>query len=272
MVSAAEPGRRGLRLGFRLISGFRHEDALLLLEGRRQPYTSINALRDAGLSEAALERLADADAFRSLGLDRRQALWEVSTKDRPQALFEGQVAADAVGETTQLPLLLDSEHVVQDYMSQGLSLKAHPVSFVRPELERLGVTRSADLLTLPHGSPVKVAGLVLVRQRPGTAKGVWFMTIEDETGTYNLVLFPQVVAQFKKGIVGARLFLAEGTVQREGIVVHVIVQRGWDISSLLKKLLPATGAVPPVTTLRRADEGTGSAGDPRVLGRSRDFK
>jgi error-prone DNA polymerase len=261
-----------LRLGFRLISGFRHEDALLLLEGRRQPYTSINALRDAGLSEAALERLADADAFRSLGLDRRQALWEVSTKDRPQALFEGQVAADAVGETTQLPLLLDSEHVVQDYMSQGLSLKAHPVSFVRPELERLGVTRSADLLTLPHGSPVKVAGLVLVRQRPGTAKGVWFMTIEDETGTYNLVLFPQVVAQFKKGIVGARLFLAEGTVQREGIVVHVIVQKGWDISSLLKKLLPATGAVPPVTTLSRADEGTGSSGDPRVLGRSRDFK
>jgi error-prone DNA polymerase len=264
-----------LRLGFRLLSGLREEDARLLIAQRSAPYTSINALRDAGLSEAALERLADADAFRSLGLDRRQALWELSTKDRPQALFEGHTAPDAVGETAQLPLLLDSEHVVQDYQSQGLSLKGHPVAFVRAQLEQLHVTRAADLMNMQNGQPVKVAGLVLVRQRPGTAKGVWFMTLEDETGTHNLVVFPAIVEQYKKAIVGARLFMAEGTLQKEKEVVHVIVHKGWDVSALLRKLAPWAGAAPDVGTLSRADEGKGSMQDQRKgreLGRSRDFR
>ncbi|GAA4339378.1 error-prone DNA polymerase [Flaviaesturariibacter amylovorans] len=278
-------GMGGVRLGLRLISGFREEDARLLVAKRTRPYTSINDLRDAGLSDAALERLADADAFRSLGLDRRQALWEVSTKDRPQALFEGQVAPDAVGEAVQLPLLLESEHVVQDYNTQGLSLKAHPLHFLRSELDRGRCTRAADLVTLPHGAPVRVAGLVLVRQRPGTAKGVWFMTIEDETGTANLVLFPQVVDLFRQRIVNARLFVADGTVQREGIVVHVIVKKGWDGSKLLRKLLPSSeaeqgDALPPgeaigMGVLSRADEAKTSMEDQRKareLGRSRDFR
>ncbi|RYY66159.1 MAG: error-prone DNA polymerase, partial [Chitinophagaceae bacterium] len=309
MVSAAEPGRRGVRLGLRLISGLRLDDALLLLKHRGAGYASVNALRDAGLSDAALERLADADAFRSLGLDRRQALWEVSTKDRPQALFEGHAAPDAVGEAVQLPLLLESEQVVQDYGALGLSLKAHPLQFLRPELDRGGCVRAADLVRMPHGAPVRIAGLVLVRQRPGTAKGVWFMTIEDETGTANLVLFPQVVETYKRKIVGARLFLADGTVQREGIVVHVIVKVGWDASRLLRKLIEPNPAdpssdrhsfsdggpnpfpkgrgeeIPDVSILSRADEGSlspglqrpekGSMEDQRKaqeLAKSRDFK
>ncbi|TCJ13576.1 DNA polymerase III subunit alpha [Flaviaesturariibacter flavus] len=300
-------GGRGVRLGLRLIAGLRAEDARLLLEKRGAGYATINALRDAGLSTAALERLADADAFRSLGLDRRQALWELSTRDRPQALFEGQVAPDAVGEAVQLPLLLESEHVVQDYNAQGLSLKAHPVHFLRPDLDRGLCTRAADLVTLPHGTPVRVAGLVLVRQRPGTAKGVWFMTLEDETGTCNLVLFPQVVETYKRRIVGARLFVADGTVQREGIVVHVIVKKGWDGSKLLRKLThpptpsqgegeqhpspfgegrgvgsgkgPGDGSegseIPDISILSRADEAKGSMEDARrarELGKSRDFR
>jgi error-prone DNA polymerase len=128
----------------------REEDAAVLLAGRRKAFTSINDLRDVGISEAALERLADADAFRSIGLDRRQALWEVSTKDRSHSLFAGQLPPDAVNETVALPTLLPSEHVVQDYATTALSLKAHPVSFVRPAT---GTVRG-DGYKRPHLTPV----------------------------------------------------------------------------------------------------------------------
>ncbi|HET7897821.1 MAG TPA: OB-fold nucleic acid binding domain-containing protein, partial [Flavisolibacter sp.] len=253
---------KALRLGFRQINGLRADDIEKLIAGRTTFYTSINHLRDAGVSDAALERLADADAFRSLGLDRRQALWEVSTKDRPKALFSGQPPPDALGENVILPQLLPSEHVVQDYASTALSLKAHPVSFVRPQLEQLGVVCTKDLARLQNGQPVKVAGLVLVRQRPGTAKGVWFMTIEDETGFANLVIFPQVGEQYSKALRGSRLFLAEGTVQKEGEVIHVIVKAGYDLSKLLRKLTTGNDD-PPVLTLSRSDE-KGPVQDQRV--------
>jgi len=127
------------------------------------------------------------------------------------------------------------------------------VSFVRQQLEQLRVSCTKDLPSLQNGQPVKVAGLVLVRQRPGTAKGVWFMTIEDETGFANLVIFPQVGEQYRKALHGARLLLAEGTVQKEGEVIHVIVKAGYDLSKLLRKL--TTGNEDPsVLTLSRADE------------------
>jgi error-prone DNA polymerase len=242
-----------LRLGFRQIKGMKEEEIRLLVFGRKKSYTTINSLRDAGVSDATLERLADADAFRSLGLDRRQALWEVSTTDRPRVLFAGQQPPDAVGENVSLPALLPSEHVVQDYATTSLSLKAHPVSFVRLQLEQLRVVCTKDLCDLQNGQAVKIAGLVLVRQRPGTAKGVWFMTIEDETGFANLVIFPQVSEQYRKALHGARLFLAEGTVQKEGEVIHVIVKAGYDLSKLLRKLTTANED-PPVLTLSRADE------------------
>jgi error-prone DNA polymerase len=243
-----------LRLGFRLIKGIREEDIRLLIAARSKPYTSVNALRDARLSDAALERLADADAFRSIGLDRRQALWEVSTKDRPTALFAGQSPPDAIDEEASLPLLQPSEHVVQDYATTALSLKAHPVSFIRQQLEQLHIVCTKDLSRLRNGQPVKVAGLVLVRQRPGTAKGVWFMTIEDETGFANLVLFPQVAETFRRQILSARLFIAEGTVQVEGSVIHVIVKAGYDGSKLLRHLTRTGEEDLPVLTLSRADE------------------
>jgi error-prone DNA polymerase len=189
-------------------------------------------------------------------------LWEVSTKDRPQAIFAGQVSPDAIGEEVTLPLLRPSEHVVQDYATTALSLKAHPVSFVRPQLEQLRVTTARELVNVQNGQPVKVAGLVLVRQRPGTAKGVWFMTIEDETGFANLVVFPQVGEQYRKALHGARLFMAEGTVQVEGEVIHVIVKAGYDLSRLLRTLTNGQKD-PPVLTLSRADEKTPAA-DQRV--------
>src|ERR1700712_1988561 len=126
---------RALRLGFRQVKGLRQDDVKVLVTARKTVYASLNQLRDIGVPESALEKLADADAFRSIGLDRREALWEASTKDRPVAIFKGQQAADAQGENILLPAMEQSEHVVHDYAATSLSLKAHPVSFIREKLD-----------------------------------------------------------------------------------------------------------------------------------------
>jgi error-prone DNA polymerase len=245
---------RTLRLGFRQIKGIRSEDIQILVAERKQLYKNIDELRTFGISDTTLERLADADAFRSIGLDRRQALWEVSTKDHSKAIFANQQAPDSIGEEVNLPQLQLSEHVVQDYATTSLSLKAHPVSFLRPQLEQLHITATNDLGKLKNGQAVKVAGLVLVRQMPGTAKGVWFMTIEDETGCANLVIFPNIEEAYRKALLNSRLFMAEGTLQIEGEVIHVIVNAGYDLSKLLRKLTAVGNEDLPLLTLSRADE------------------
>jgi len=215
-----------LRLGFRQVKGLRQEDTNLLVSNRKKRYTTINELRDIQLTEAALEKLADADAFRSIGLDRREALWEVSTKDRPVALFTGQLSPEAKQEKqVSLPVMTKSEHVVYDYATTSLSLKAHPVSFIRDKLDQLRITPTQQLCKGKNGDFVKVAGLVLVRQRPGTAGGICFMTIEDETGFSNLVIFKNLFEKFRKEILQSKLIMVEGTLQIEGEVIHVIVRR-----------------------------------------------
>ncbi|KQS31542.1 DNA polymerase [Dyadobacter sp. Leaf189] len=244
-----------IRLGFRQIKGMREEDIQALTAGRKKPYTSVHHLREAGVSQAALERLADADAFRSIGLDRRRALWEVSAlSDRPIGLFEGQPSPSATEPQVQLPLMTASEHVVQDYTSTSLSLKAHPVSFVREKLKEQGIYSTNDLELIGNNRPVKVAGLVLVRQRPGTAGGVCFITIEDETGYANLVVFEKLFEKYRKEVLRARLLMVEGRLQREGDVTHVIVQKCYDLSVLLKKLTTIETENPEILTLSRADE------------------
>ncbi len=245
---------RGLRLGFRQVGGLRQEDVMDILKVRATNFTSINQLRDENIAENALEKLADADAFRSMGLDRRQALWELSTKDRPQQMFAGQQAPDAKGERIEIPFMQPSEHVVQDYAATSFSLKAHPVSFVREKLSQLHIFKTSDLSTAKNGDAVKVAGLVLVRQRPGTAGGVCFMTIEDEAGFANLVIFQNLFDKFRKEILQSRLIMVEGTLQVEGEVVHVIVKRCHDFSKLLRKLTTTRDENPPVMTLARPDE------------------
>ena len=255
---------RTLRLGFRQVKGLRSEDVEILISNRHQPFTSINQLRDIKISEAALERLADADAFRSINLDRREALWEVSTKDRPVELFAGHCAPDSLGENIQLPLMELSEHVVQDYAATSLSLKAHPVSFIRPTLDQLHILPSARLSTLKDGAQVKVSGLVLVRQRPGTAGGICFMTIEDETGYANLVIFESLFEKFRKEILQSKLIMVEGKVQIEGEVIHIIAQKLYDLSKLLRQLTPSQQVLPSVNTLARPDETSApSHNDPR---------
>jgi error-prone DNA polymerase len=168
-------------------------------------------------------------------------------------LFKG-IPAEEPNEKMQLPLMSLPEHVVQDYASVSLSLKAHPVSFVREKLQSLGIHTTADLTNLKDGQYVKVAGLVLVRQRPGTAKGVCFMTIEDETGTANAVIFEKLFDTFRREIIQSRLIMVEGKLQVEGEVIHVIVQKCHDISKLLRTLTPSGKVDAPVLTLSRADE------------------
>lgn len=242
-----------LRLGFRQVKGLREEDIQLLVSGRKNGYTTVHQLREAGLTEATLEKLADADAFRSMTLDRRNALWETSKKDyQPASLF---LEEKADGEKVLLPEMALSEHVVQDYASTTLSLKAHPVSFVRAALEQLHITPTHALAEAKDGALVKVAGLILVRQRPGTAKGICFITIEDETGVANVVVFQKLFDRYRKEIIQSRLLMVEGKLQKEGEVIHVIVRHCYNLTSLLKTLTPAvTENLSP--TLSRADEQT----------------
>ena len=216
----------------------------------------MDEIRSTGLSDAVLEKLADADVFRSIGMDRREALWEVSTKDRPQGIFEGGQEKDVTEENISLPVMHMSEHVVHDYAATALSLKAHPVSFVREKLQQLHILSTKDLASAKDGQLVKVAGLVLVRQRPGTAGGICFMTIEDETGFANLVVFENLFEKFRKEILQSRLIMVEGKLQVEGEVIHVIVQRCFDLSGLLRHLTAAHNEELPLLTLSRADEKT----------------
>jgi error-prone DNA polymerase len=245
-----------LRLGFRQVKGLREDDINILIKGRKKKYTSIHELRETGLSEATLEKLADADAFRSIGHDRQKALWEVTTKDHQQnALISNQSNYRVLEEKIVLPEMTVSEHVVQDYASTSLSLKAHPVSFVRKQLEQLHVRSAASLEQGKNGDYMKVAGLILVRQRPGTASGICFITIEDETGTANLVVFQKLFDQYRKEIIQSRLLMVEGQLQKEGEVIHVIVKRCYNVSRLLKQLTEKSEDL-SLKPMSRADETT----------------
>jgi len=223
-------GKGILRLGFRQVSGLREDDMTILINNRTNKYSSVHSLRKAGVPEGALEKLADADAFRSIGLDRRQALWEVSNSDRPMPVLPDKQHEEQV----PLPEMSLLEHVVHDYASVSLSLKAHPVSFARERLEARRVMSTKKLSEHKNGDKVKVAGLVLVRQRPETASGICFITIEDETGTANLVVFQKLFDKYRKEILQSTLLMVEGQLQVEGEVIHVIVSRCRNYTSFMQ--------------------------------------
>jgi error-prone DNA polymerase len=244
-----------LRLGFRQVKGLNEDDMQVLMAGRSKGYNSISELSDAGVPQAAIEKLTDADAFRSMNLDRREALWEVpALNDKPIGLFAGLPSESTIETQVSLPFMTPAEHVIQDYAATGLSLKAHPVSFVRQQLNMLQVTTTANLCNLKDGDMVKIAGLVTVRQRPGTAKGILFITIEDETGFSNLVAWEKIFDKYRKEIIQARLLMVEGKLQIEGQVIHVIIRRCFNLSKLLHGLTPVGNDDQPVMTLSRSDE------------------
>jgi error-prone DNA polymerase len=223
-----------LRLGFRQIKGLSEKELQLLISGREKSFSRLIDIVHTGIAESALEKLADADAFRSIGLDRRQALWEVSAlKGHPEGMFKGQEAEDHQNEIV-LPDLSPMEHVLQDYSTTSLSLKAHPVSFARERLKLLQVIPAAKLGEIKNGRLIKVCGLITVRQRPGTAKGVLFITIEDETGFANLVVWGTTYEKYKRVILQSRLLMVSGKLQIESGVIHVVVRSCEDMTHLVQ--------------------------------------
>jgi error-prone DNA polymerase len=207
----------------------------------RRPFTSLEDFaRDTALPKRALILLADADAFRSIGLDRRAAMWAVRRlpDDLPLPLFETATAREQPDERAQpLPSMPISEHVVADYQTIRLSLKGHPMEFLRDRFAREGVIRCSSVSDARNGQHVRCAGVVLVRQRPGSAKGVVFMTLEDETGIANIVVWPKTMERFRKEVMGSRLILVEGTIQSSPEkVVHLVAERLTDRSSDLLDL------------------------------------
>ncbi|MGD0564772.1 MAG: error-prone DNA polymerase [Roseiarcus sp.] len=228
-----------VRLGLRQIVGAREEEMRKLVDARGAGYDSVRDLwLRSSLSPAVLERLADADAFRSLGLDRRQALWAVRGLDRvgdqdDLPLFAASRPERESEPDAKLPPMPLGAHVVEDYRRLSLSLKAHPVAFMRARLNARSVKRSDALASLKSGARVAVAGLVLVRQRPGTAKGVIFMTLEDEAGVANLIVWPKAFERLRAIVIGARFVAATGKLQNEAGVIHLIVERMEDLTPML---------------------------------------
>jgi error-prone DNA polymerase len=242
-----------VRMGFRQVKGLKEADMEQLVAMRADGYRHVDQLRAAGVPETALEKLADADAFRSLGADRRMALWEVSAlADRPIGLFNGQLSETELETEVNLPAMTRGEHVVQDYISTGLSLKDHPIGLVRPVLTKMRNLRVSDLADRKDGDFVCIAGLITVRQRPGTAKGVLFMTLEDETGSANLVVWQKLFDRYRKEIVQSRLLMVAGKLQIANGVTHLVVYRCFNLTALLRSLTETD--LPQ--TLARGDETT----------------
>jgi error-prone DNA polymerase len=250
-----------VRLGLRLVSGLPEAEAQAIVAARGEGYASVPALwARSGVTISVLERLAGADAFRSLGLERRQALWAVKGLDggvhqartgratsSASPLLAGSTGDLFAEQPADLPLMSLGEHVVEDYTTLTLSLKAHPCAFFREELMLRGVISSRrhwdERLA---GRYVTVGGLVLVRQRPGTAKGVIFLTLEDETGIVNVVVWPKVFEANRRTVMSARFLLVSGRIQREGLVIHVVAERFVDLSDELARLSdPDRIAEPP---------------------------
>ncbi|MEG3166225.1 error-prone DNA polymerase [Sphingomonas sp. PB2P19] len=234
-----------VRLGLRQVRGLSNTDGSAIVGARGAG--SFESVEDvwqrSGVQRAAVEKLADADAFHAFGADRRQGLWKVrGLGEAPLPLFAAAdraaqgFSAEGVEPDVALRPLTDGREVVEDYRALQLSLRAHPLTFLRDELTRRGVTRCADLATIRDGRHVEVAGIVLVRQKPGSAKGVLFLTIEDETGIANGILWPDRFEAQRRAVMSASMIGMKGRVQKEGEVVHVICDRIIDHGDLLHRV------------------------------------
>ncbi len=246
-----------IRLGLRQVKGLSEAEARMLVERRGAGYDSVRDLwLRSGLTAATIARLADADCFSSLGLDRRTALWAAKGLDPAGAAERMPLFEQAGLGTLQkepdvgLPPMPPGEEVVHDYRFLRLSLKAHPVSFLRDALDGRKALRHERLRDTASGRTVTVAGLVLVRQRPGSAKGVIFMTLEDETGVANVIVWPKAFERFRPQVLGGRFVSVTGQLQKEGEVIHVVARRIEDLSHMLTQLCDEGREV---ETLSRAD-------------------
>ncbi|OYR19865.1 error-prone DNA polymerase [Brucella thiophenivorans] len=267
-----DPNLLALRLGFRQIDGFSRDASNLLIAGQHEPYRSIEDMhRRLRLDRHAFTLLADADAFGSIDMDRRAALWAVRRlpNDETLPLFRAAATSELAEEPhTKLPAMAASEHVIADYETTRLSLKGHPLQYLREELMSEGFSTCRSIQEGANGRRMKVAGVVTVRQRPGSAKGVVFLTIEDETDIANIVVWPKIMKAFRREVMGARLILIDGQLQRspEG-VVHLVASKLEDRSAVLIEMSgrePHRLITPSQTTARHPR-------NVKIMPNSRDF-
>ena len=269
-----------LRLGLRQVEGFHRDAGSKLVARRTRQYRTVEELRvRASLPVHAIQRLAEAEAFRSIGLDRRAALWDARAL-KPTINLPLFVAANARDEGEEsvatLPIMPLSEHVVSDYQTVRLSLKAHPMIFLRDHYVAQKFVTAQQLKYMKDGKRLSMAGLVLIRQRPGSAAGVCFITLEDETGVANLIVWPDLFDRQRKIVMSARLLVVHGIIQRDpdNDVIHVVARKLEDGTNMLRHL--SDGLMP--STLSYGDAG-GSLRPPagrhprdvEVIPKSRDF-
>lgn len=259
--AASASSALALRLGLRQVKGLAAADGTSIVAARGPGYGSIPEIwRRAGIGRGALRRLAGADGFTSLGLSRRQALWAIAGLDEtplPLMTAAATVAASSRFEQTRepdvsLPASPLSEQVGEDYRALTLSLKAHPLALLRRRLGADGYVASDRLAGFAHGRRVKLAGVVITRQRPGSAHGVIFITLEDEAGHANLIVWPKTFERFRRVVLQTTIMAVSGPVQREGEVIHVLAERLWSLDGSLGRL--ATDTAPGSASGRTADE------------------
>jgi error-prone DNA polymerase len=272
-LEPADGKYHAVRLGLRMTRGLAEKDGNSLVAARGpRPYQSIPELaRRAGLGTGALVRLAKADAFASLGLSRRQASWAIKgLRDEALPLFEAaeqraqKIVPEQIEDEVSLPAMTRGREVVEDYRSHGLSLRPHPLAFLRGELADHEISPCGALRTTKDGSRITVSGLVMVRQRPGSAKGVMFITLEDETDIANLIIWPSLFDRQRRVILGAQMLACRGKVQAANGVIHVVAEHLIDQSDLLRRVGGSDEAF--VIPAGRGDEavhGGGAAVDGR---------
>ncbi|RWQ13380.1 error-prone DNA polymerase [Mesorhizobium sp.] len=263
-----------VRLGFRQVKGLSKERMEVFVARRGDGYATVRDVwLRSGLHVDEIEKLAQADAFRSLGLDRRDALWAVRALDGRSAtetlpLFDRPaIRLRDLEPETRLPTMPLGEHVVHDYRSLGLSLKAHPLAFLRQRLDRSGVTPNARLGQVRDGKRVSVAGLVLVRQRPGNAKAI-FLTLEDEQAVANVIFWERTFNRYRPIVMGARLIRVTGKLQSESDVIHIVAEKVEDLTPWLSVLLQEKPDVPVVQNDRQDIAGKAE----RVMPKGRNFQ
>jgi error-prone DNA polymerase len=265
-ASTSAETRHPVRLGLREIKSFKEADAARIVAARQSggPFRDAEDLkRRARLNARAMDLLSDADAMRSLKLDRRQALWRAKGLAEAALPLFAHISEYGPEADPALPEMPLSEHVVHDYARMRLSLKGHPVGFFREELNTKRFTTSTGLKTAPNNSRVDIAGLVLVRQKPGTAKGVLFATLEDETGSANVIIWPKIFERFRRETLAAKFMWVRGRLQREGGVIHVIADRITNLNNRLPEL--SDGGLTLPATFSRADEIVSPRETPQVI-------
>ncbi|MBM1220830.1 error-prone DNA polymerase [Ponticoccus sp. SC2-23] len=274
-------GAFAVRLGFRQVTGLREDVAARIMAAREAPYRDLADLKArAGISAAHIRRLAEADAMRSMFIDRRQALWEAKgLRDAPDLPLFRETRDEGAERPVALPAMPVCEQVVADYQTLRLSLKAHPMAFLRKSLTKSGYATARSLHDSRDRQKVRLAGLVLIRQRPGSANGVCFITLEDETGVANLVVWPKVMEQYRKVVMQSRLLAVHGYIQRDVEIIHLVATHLEDRSDALLRLSPdgLKPAIAHADEVNRPVQGRLAAPtsrhprDAAIIPKSRDF-